>query len=505
MNRNKKPFNIFNTEMPFVWPQPIPEPPRVINSRPMVPDLSITSEMSATGHSGPPLLHNKDYFERFKTICPPMQPMAEPQPQPFGAHFAHYRPDVTHRSNIDTNHTFGQRFAFNPTNFNQNNDNTQRIKGFGSDSTDEGKNKGVFTYRKTTEEKPIEAQNSCKQKIIRHQVNSGQVNKQTSDCPKTNRQTVSRNVKSPTNEEMMQIIRLQDLQLQKISEQIEELLEMHKIDKKGEQNTNNNKRSVQTMTSLVYEDKYSTPLCNRHASKPKTETQKTPSTASKDLRALRLNTISESSETSEVELNSSRLAFDDSPMRRMNDSSSIERMRANRDNSVDDPFYDRMINEIDVMLHNGSSEETDSGHRSSCSPTPPRSRQRTTTTHDRRHRVELQSEQTLYIKRLAAKYSVEDSVEYMSNHKHVTNRRSEQKFVRSDKCERADLNVYGLTKSASIATKNYLEKYGLTFSPPKVHKNLNLCDNHLTHRTKTKLNRNKILDIEALKRQNKLT
>ena len=506
MNRNnKKGFNVFAHEMPFVLPQPIPEPPRVLNPRPMVPDLSITSEST----TGPPLHQNKDYLERFKTYLAPPQRDSPPIPDPFGRHFPHLTTNLI--QNDETNANFGERLVPKQT-LNPNRDYLNHIKGFDpNEDIKTNAKKNIFTNGRPTEDKPIESQYSGKPKIIRHPMASEAVTnrqKELNNCcqmprkdyTRTDRQTNcgQKADNSPTNEQMYEIIRQQDIQLQKISEQIEELLKIHKIEDKREENIskNSNKRSVQTMTSIILSD-----VDNRTDDKSKTRvkstnnTPKTPSTASKDLRALRLNTISESSEPSKIELDSNRLNFSESPVRRLSDNSSIERMRANdSNNSYDDPFYGQMLNDIELMLNNGSSDDIDSGRRSSCSPTPPHSRRPPP---ERRHRIELQSEQTLYIKRLAAKYLVEDS-EYQTKPKYRS-KRTEQKVLRN---ERTDLNVYGLTKNASIETKNYLEKYGLTYSPPKVNKNVNFFENN---RQKHKSNRNKILDIEALKRQHKLT
>ncbi|XP_054153545.1 hybrid signal transduction histidine kinase M-like [Oppia nitens] len=650
MTANRRAFNIFNNEMPFVLPQPFPEPPRVVNPRPMVPDLSITSDglPSATGGAGgghgftntSPIVghHHQQHDWRTMYPMPPVTARSPPSPNLLATL---------------TNRAFNQltpvtTAAATTTAFNGNNNNMFADSRFATDRpqvmntngyvnsggdrrppavlTDHNVDnsavncnpKNVFTNGQLLmptaaavaadngRRKPLESHNMYKPKIVKHNnvnkpmvtgigVNAQnrqrvthQLNNNTNHntCAShavspTQQQFAANNSSSPTNDQMIEMIRQQDQQLHRISQQIKELLTLHKIDDRKAENIE--KRSVQTMTSIAFDDNNNlnynqnrTPLTHKPrtnrtkttttstrdmATNPTkttpspTTTTTTPSTASKDLRGLRLNTISECpTEPSDIELDSNRLNYsDNSPVgrqyhrqqqqQRSDSSSSIERIRKTTgDNntsgsSFDNRFYDRMIDDIHVMLNNSyDTEEDDSGRRSSCSPSPPQLASSRRTHHHQQplrqehHRYEVQSEQTLYIKRLAAKYMVNESPDYRhNNNKPKRKTKPTTKDYYDDnhhhqQQQRHDIHTYGLTRNASIATKNYLEKYGLVYSPPKVQplpqqhhhrpQQQLFVDKPNHHKTNSSrhtnnhhklINRNKILDIEALRCQPKLT
>jgi hypothetical protein len=361
---------------------------------------------------------------------------------------------------------------------------------------------------------------SVKPKIIRHSTldpvfNKNKVEKKCSTVKtkQCSQLTHSQNtINSPTNEEMYELIRQQDIHLQQISEQIQELLHIHKINENRDKKEKNsdNKRSVMTMTSMVFDNNENKSPLNKTRNRVSNGAKnklRTPSTTSKDIRGLHLQTISEcQTEPSDIDLDLNALNLTQSPTRSPYESASIERIRANHNNNgCDDFFYNHMIHNIESMLNNESSDETDeSDRRSSCSPTPPQLKREP---QHRKHQIQLQSEQTLYIKRLAAKYCIDDKSEH-TKPKYKLKKSAQNQVLICD--ERTDLKVYGLAKNASIATKNYLEKYGLTYSPPKVQNSPNFYenhfkfDNHLNH-NRHKTNRNRILDLESLKRQPKLT
>lgn len=507
MNRNKRAFNIFGNEMPFILPPPIPEPPRVIYPKPMVPDLSITSDMSLNVS---PKVKINDNFDKYRTLypCPP-KPESSPNyclPSLPEQHIL--RPNdrlFTNRfpSNVKLREKQNERLFTSNLKVN-NGTNYKPMDGFCVNQT----NHNIINGK--NDEKRIPCK-SVKPKIIRHSTPDPVLNKNKVDNKFSLKTSDSKNiVNSPTNEEMYELIKQQDIQLQQISEQIQELIQIHKIKDKTV-NNNNNKRSVMTMTSFAFETNEKTSPSTR----PKTRVSKsvknksnTPSTASKDLRALHLQTISEcQSEPSDIDLNG--LNFTQSPNRSpyLCENASIERIRKNDNNSGDDVFYDHMIHNINSMLNNPSSDETDeSGRRSSCSPTPPQFNREP---QHRKHQIQLQSEQTVYIKRLAAKYLVDESPVHtkpkykQKNYGQHHQQHENQEFAINQK---RDLKVYGLQKNASIATKNYLEKYGLINSPPKVQKTPHIYDNYeLKHNNKQKTFKNRILDLETLKRQPKLT
>lgn len=483
----------------------------------MVPDLSLTSDMSPNVS---PKVKIKDNFERYRTLYP-SAPIPESEPN-------HCLPSLGEQHILKPNHKYlanclpskvklidkqkERLFSSNETDCHLINN---RI-GFGLNQNQTNHRNDVKTNAKS-DEKPVSCK-SVKPKIVRHSSTSDPVlnaNRVEKRCAlKTNSCNTQNTVNSPINEEMYELIKQQDIQLQQISEQIQELIRIHKV--KGNDNrtdTSSNKRSVMTMTSMVFDNNQSSPSAKpkKRVSKGVKNKWRTPSTTSKDLRGLHLQTISEhQTDPSDIDMNGLNLTQSPTRSPYLGQSSSIERIRANDNSSdCDDIFYDHMIDNINSMLNNPSSDETDeSGHRSSCSPTPPQLKREP---QHRKHQIQLQSEQTVYIKRLAAKYLVEEKSEHTKpkyklkkSPQHYHQQQEHQVFAHNEK---TDLKVYGLAKNASIATKNYLEKYGLTYSPPKVqktpdfHENYNTNHNHNRHKT----HKNRILDLEALKRQPKLT
>ncbi len=471
----------------------------------MVPDLSLTSDMSANAS---PKVKIKDNFEKYRTLYPsPPKPESSPN---FCLPLVREQHILRQKDNHFANH-FPSKVVLN---------DKQNDHLFGNHL------KEVQNQIKHINDRIGFDDKSVKPKIIRHStldpvLNKNKVEKKCSTV-KTKQSTHSQNtINSPTNEEMYELIKQQDIHLQQISEQIQELLHIHKINEnrdKKEKNSNN-KRSVMTMTSMVFDNNENKSPLNKTRNRVSNGAKnklRTPSTTSKDIRGLHLQTISEcQTEPSDIDLDLNALNLTQSPTRSpyLGESASIERIRANHNNSgCDDVFYNHMIHNIESMLNNASSDETDeSDRRSSCSPTPPQLKREP---QHRKHQIQLQSEQTLYIKRLASKYCIDDKSEHTKPKyklkKSAQNQRQQQVLICD---ERTDLKVYGLAKNASIATKNYLEKYGLTYnySPPKVQNSPNFYqnhykfDNHLNHNNRHKTNRNRILDLESLKRQPKLT
>ena len=339
-----------------------------------------------------------------------------------------------------------------------------------------------------------------------------------------------------SNEEIYEMIKQQDEQLQKISEQLQEVLRIHKIKEERSPVAPKpvGKRSVMTMTSLVLS--HSENITTNNALKPSPSYKSKPkqSTTSKELKNVRLPTICESPSNHSIEIDTNHLDFSESPCRNSNNchsNSSIEVCRNGHVNN--DVFYNQIIDNINSMLNNNIDQsDDDSERRSSCSVTPPRfNSPKIAHNHHQQqdYQVHLHSEQTLYIKKLASKYLAEEQ-------KTKTKFKQKELFVQQN--DFADLKCYGLPKNASIATKNYLEKYGLTFNhmPPKVlnqrlnhnpiinnddhhhrrrrrrlhnphHQDLDFDQFHhlQNHHNKYHPEKNRILDIEALKKQPKLT
>lgn len=354
---------------------------------------------------------------------------------------------------------------------------------------------------------------------------------------------------SLTQEEMLRIIKQQDEQLRIISEQIQELLRIHKIKekkigdvtKKNDTSPKPDQKTVSTNTSIEWPNT-STPLRSRQGEFRTRNNRLTPSTPSRDLRDVRLTPIHESDSESQVQLETNELEVSESPERSLNPSESASNVCVRHcevSPNFEADYYDRMLDEIEKRLSQSEScTSEDDGRRSSCSPTPPREhRACCCQLHPRRNeRVDTRqhtTEQTLYIKRLATKYlTTHDNGDARKCQRldchHCRRDLSPQKRlqqccppVEPRRTNREYLKVYGLTKEVSIATKNYLERYGLTYKTPhQLHyhphqhqttplkitrPNDNRKQNYSDNCRHAPGSNNRILDIEALKRQPKLT
>lgn len=251
--------------------------------------------------------------------------------------------------------------------------------------------------------------------------------------------------------DVQDILKQHDQQLQQISKQIEKLLQLT-VEKKPKPSM----CSVETMTSNVWP---STGKCD--------EGKKV-----KSKRKTRLERVQEASMESR---------FDE-----------VENGRCEEDS---DEYYDHIISNIDEMLRSSDSE-------SLSDPVEERIIRRKD-----HHRTEVESahqmsSETLYIKRLASKYLVSERIESPVMKKCSTRARSQR-----------DLHVYGISQEvSSVATKNYLQKYGLVnrpqdFTPSQAR---GFKTNYKSNPKTTNLgvdgrtrNYNRILDLEHLKRQPK--
>lgn len=259
--------------------------------------------------------------------------------------------------------------------------------------------------------------------------------------------------------DVKEILKQHDQQLQQISKQIEKLLQLT-AEKKPSM------CSVETMTSNVWP---STDRCdggNRVKSKRRT-------------RLERVQEVSVESRFDEVE---------------------------NGRGEDSDEYYDHIISNIDEMLRSSDSE-------SSGSLSGPVVEERIIhhrTGVERAHRTGVErahqtSSETLYIKRLASKYLVSERRESPGVKKRSTGTRPQ-----------GDLEVYGISQEvSSLATKNYLEKYGLVNVPQDSSPSPSLPRGFkTTHKSSPKTtnlpgmegrarSNNRILDLEHLKRQPK--
>lgn len=234
---------------------------------------------------------------------------------------------------------------------------------------------------------------------------------------------------------------------------------------------------------------------------------------------LRLATINETPSIG----NSSRdsRAFIDSPRRTPDVESARGPARRDEDSSSDF-FYDNMLANIDGIL--GTSSVSESGGdltRSSCSPTPPRVSARRMQSAPRREidrhdepQQQHYSAETIYINRLASKYLVTERKEPIRRSQQPReggrdqHRRPLAAPARRDYDVDVDVRVFGISREvSSVATKNYLEKYGL------LNDQLNVSRAHYSQRRTAASDHhhqpagksNRILDLDRLKRQPKYT
>jgi hypothetical protein len=300
---------------------------------------------------------------------------------------------------------------------------------------------------------------------------------------------IARKATQDTNDEYMQLLKKHDQQLQTISQQIEELLMISSQKKVAQKATRQAQVkpkmcTVETMTSLEWPAK-------RNAISTgikRTGTAKSKPSPRREIENIRLATINESL-SSFTPNNYERVDSVHSPNRYF--SPERETARGGRggdhDDSSTDGFYENMLANIDGILRSSSISESEQDlTRSSCSPTPPRKSsafRRVRPDIDRRELQEHQhsfSAETIYINRLASKYLVTGKEKKASSNKYMVSERKEY------------------ISSSSIATKNYLEKYGLQNTARPEPRRLIHSDHHRTH-----LPQDRILDLDRLKRQPK--
>ena len=230
------------------------------------------------------------------------------------------------------------------------------------------------------------------------------------------------------------ILKQHDQQLQQISKQIEKLLQL------TEQKPKPSMCSVETMTSNIW------PSTNRTS-------QGTKKTSKGKSKLEQVQEVSIESRYNEVEYA--------------------------RGGESGDDCYDHILSNIDEILRSSDSESNEYVSDTAVDERIIRRQDRT----GRGSAHEMSSE-TLYIKRLASKYLVRES----RGSPAVTKKSSTR-----PKSHR-DLQVYGITQEvSSIATKNYLQRYGLVNRPQDFN----------PQGLKTVRKGNRILDLESLKRQPK--
>lgn len=270
------------------------------------------------------------------------------------------------------------------------------------------------------------------------------------------------------------MLRKHDEQLQLISQQIEELLKMSNEKKNNVSLIKPKMCTVETMTSLEWPNEQRKVISHK-----RNVAQKSTPSPRRETENRRMVTINES--TSSFVANEKATTVH-SPSRGY---FSPERETARcargdeRDDSSSDDFYDNMLANIDGILRSSSISESECDlTRSSCSPTPPRKssqrrvrldidqQQTQNHNHKQHHQQQHYSAETIYINRLASKYLV------------TGRERNSSKYMVSERKEYV---------SNSLATKNYLEKYGLQGS--------SRGDRLHAH--------DRILDLDRLKRQPK--
>ena len=209
--------------------------------------------------------------------------------------------------------------------------------------------------------------------------------------------------------DVQDILKQHDQQLQQISKQIEKLLQLT-----AEKKPKPSMCSVETMTSNVWP---STGKCDEGKKvKSKSKT--------------RLERVQEASIESR---------FDE-----------VENARCEEDS---DEYYDHIISNIDEMLRSSDSESSESLSDPVVEERIIRRKDHHRTGVESAHQM---SSETLYIKRLASKYLVSERRESPVVVKKSSTRARSQR----------DLQVYGISQEvSSLATKNYLQKYGLVNQP----------------------------------------
>ena len=248
------------------------------------------------------------------------------------------------------------------------------------------------------------------------------------------------NVSKRNEVDVSQMLKQHDQQLQKISRQIEKLLQIT-----SEEKLRPSKCSVETMTSCAWP--------------PDGER----------IQGANVKKISQSkSKLEKVHEVSVQSVYRET-----------ESVRGGEDS---DDYYDHIISNIDEMLRSSDSESNESVIES---PVMEERIARRKTDRGKREGGHQMSSETLYIKRLASKYLVCESRESPATVKKSSTRPRLQR----------DLQVYGISHDvSSIATKNYLQKYGLMNRPQDFSPSQGL---------KTGRKGNRILDLESLKMQQK--
>lgn len=274
--------------------------------------------------------------------------------------------------------------------------------------------------------------------------------------------------------DVQDILKQHDQQLQQISKQIEKLLQLT-----AEKKSKPSMCSVETMTSNVWP---STSKCD--------EGKKV-----KSKRKTRLERVQEASIESR---------FDETENGRFEEVENghfkeAENCRFEEDN---DEYYNHIISNIDEMLRSSDSESNESLSDPLVEERIIRRKDHHRTGVESGHQM---SSETLYIKRLASKYLVSERRESPVVVKRSSTRARSQR----------DLQVYGISQEvSSLATKNYLQKYGLVNRPQDFtpsQQNEGFKTNHKSNPKTTNSVRtqgrgkgnNRILDLEHLKRQPK--
>ncbi|KAI1280914.1 hypothetical protein HDE_13753 [Halotydeus destructor] len=428
---------------------PVPEPPRVINPRPLVPDLSITSDAQSFEVTAPspavkrPAIQQHDFHARFNSqfpVCIRQNGLLSAPPPPHG-HYQHHR-QLALASAVTSNLRPDAQLL--PRQY----------------------------------ELPVVA----KHKPVRE------------------------------NKEVYEMLQKHDEYLQLISQQIQELLNISEHRQVNDSNKMEPKPTMctaETMTSLVWPHDDPRKVTDNRKSSGCGVTS-----VMRESERRRLVTIDESPSSSERVSPTYRKAFLPSMVRFSSDTEDSpvrEMARGIDENYSSDSFYDNMLANIDGILRNSSVEEESEGDitRSSCSPSPPRHSSNRQRKGQRIAEVEtMTSSETIYINRLAEKYLLTERREKPYQPNMQTAPKEPLMAEKARKCTSRkdyDVKMYGIScEVSSIATKNYLEKYGLLndhskAASPRAHYSQRRKGPEPAQNAKP----NRILDLDRLKRQTK--